>query len=173
MDDAELSGNSSPILVEGFDDAFTQMHVGDAVNKDGMEVYENANHPVLRNREAIYIPSNVKLLSVYPGVRSDPEQHLALESKTEFKFLTSLVRELRNTHKFKSHRSLPENMHILVGVCLGIPRGNSQQGDTGRQTVDELVAYAGKLHAPGTPTACLTPHASTNCLRNSNPVASW
>ena len=98
-------------------------------------------------RDAIYIPSNVKLLRVYPGVKSDPEKHLALESKTEFKILTSLVRELKNTHRFKSHRSLPENMHILAGVCLGIPRGNRQQGNEGRQTVDELVLYAGELHA--------------------------
>ena len=147
MDEADKAGNSSPVLVEGFDDAFAQMHVGEAVNKHGMEVNVEANHPVLRNRDAIYIPSNVKIMTVYPGVKSDPEKHLVLEPRTEYKFLTSLVRELKNTHKFKSHRSLPENIHILAGVCLGIPRGNSQQDDMGKHVVDELVAYAGKLHA--------------------------
>ena len=147
MDEADKAGHSSPVLVEGFDDAFNQMHVGEAVDKYGMEVNVEANHPVLRNGDAIYIPSNVKILRVYPGVKSDPEKHLVLAPKTEYKFLTSLVRELKNTHKFKSHRSLPENIHILAGVCLGIPRGNTKQDDTGKQSVDDLVAYAGKLHA--------------------------
>ena len=55
MDVAELEGNSYPILVDGFGDVFIQMHVGDEINYDGMDLYVDAKHPVLGNKEDIYI----------------------------------------------------------------------------------------------------------------------
>ena len=140
-----LNGKHCPIMVEGFNVALAHFASGESFDHDGIELYVEANHNVIGNGEAIYIPPNLKLKSIHPGVRSGAGMNLAMLPEAEFKYLSAVVTELKSTQRFKTFFTLPNDNNVLAGVCLGVPIGKHNKQDAGaRIVVENLIAYAEK-----------------------------
>ena len=140
-----LNGKHCPIMVEGFNVALAHWPSGEKFDHDGIELYVEANHNVIGNGEAIYIPPNLKLKSIHPGVRSGAGMNLAMLPEAEFKYLSAVVTELKSTQKFKTFFTLPNDNNVLAGVCLGVPIGKHNKQDANSHiVVDGLIEYARK-----------------------------
>ena len=71
--------------------------------------------------------------------------HLALDPKAEFLFLSSVVKDLKNTQKFRMNFIFPNDNHILARVCHGIPFG--KHCNEVNKVMAELIKYAERHHA--------------------------
>ena len=141
-------GTHNPVMVKSFNVIKDQWPSGETRDHDGLEIYVEASHSVIGNREDLFLPSNIKLKAVATGALSAHGLHLALDPRVEFMFLSTVVEELKTNPKFRSIFVLPDDNHILAGVSQGVPIGKTNNEHTGGKiALENLIKYAGQHHA--------------------------